>query len=192
MFAAMPLSPTLRARACAITIPLLLIVACSGKEPAPQAQAIPRPSAEQTQATPAAPVVPSAPDPCAMISAAELQAATSIAAESHSSMSGGARVCTWTDANGKSAIVQLYPTASGYEESRRAFESFYKATAETVAGLGDEACYIAGKTASMPTATFCVLKGSSSASVQVMSITEDLTALKPQALALAQKLAAKL
>ncbi|MCU0610436.1 MAG: DUF3558 family protein [Candidatus Eisenbacteria bacterium] len=165
------------------------LMSCGGERPATDAQPAPQSSADR----PAPAAVSAAPtNPCTLISPEEAQAATGIAAEGSSSTSGGAAVCSWIDATGKSAVVQIFPTASGYEVSRRAFESFYDATAEIVSGLGDEACYITGKTASVPTATFCVRKGSAAASVQVMTMGQDAAALKDQALALTRTLVAKL
>jgi len=80
----------------------------------------------------------------------------------------------------------------GYGESRQAFESFYGTSAEPLSSLGDEAFSISGVTSSIPTVTIGVRKGSSSASVQLMGVGEDVGALNNQGLALARILVEKL
>jgi hypothetical protein len=93
-------------------------------------------SAAPAAATPApATTAPAASrDVCAMISADELKSTTTIESAGQPSTSGGADVCTWYGSNGVNAIVQVFPYASSYEQSREAFEELYEKKAEDIGG----------------------------------------------------------
>jgi hypothetical protein len=107
-----------------------------------------------------------------MISADELKTATRIEGNGTKSTSGGAAVCTWFGGDGRAAIVQVYPSASSYEQSRGAFEGLYEKTAEDVSGVGDKAFYIDAETGRMPTGTLSSAKGNNAVSVQIMGGTD--------------------
>lgn len=185
--------PPPRARTLsALALPLLLLLpACASGDTAADATVDSTAAADVA----AAPSTPSAAlrDACTVLSAEEVSAAAGLGASTgQPSESGGAQVCTWMDANGKAAIVQLYATAARYEESRTAFESLYGGTAEALAGVADQAFYIGGRTGSIPTATVSVRKGRTAASVQVMAMSGDATGLRSQVMELTQQLVAKL
>jgi hypothetical protein len=132
-------------------------------------------------------------DPCALVSADEINAATGMTSTGgNPSMSGGAAVCTWVDVEARAAVIQVYGSTSRYEESRAAFESMYESPAESVADLGDRGFFIAGRTGPVPTGTTSFVKGSTAASVQVMSMSADAQTLRSQTIALARLLAGKL
>ena len=153
-------------------VALLLVSGCAGEQasPAPADQAVTT-TASTNEPPAAVPVAPAASrDVCAMISADELKTATGIEGNAAPSKSGGADVCTWTSARGKSAIVQVYPTSSAYENSRSAFEGLYNAKSEDLTGIGDKAFFIAGKTGPFDTATISATKGTGVVSVQVMGM----------------------
>lgn len=131
-------------------------------------------------------------DPCELISAADVKTATGIEAEGKPSRSGGASVCTWMGADGKSAIVQIFPTEAHYDKAKSAFEAQYKGTSDAVQGMGDKAFVITGNTGPLPTATYVAQKGSTPISVQVMALGGDTSTLKSQAETLAQTVIGKL
>ena len=173
-------------RVAALALPLLLPACTSGETAANTAAATDVAAAPST--SPA-----SALDPCALLSADEVSAAAGIGTSTGESYtSGGAPVCSWTDASGKGAIVQLHPTVASYEESRMALESLYRGSAEELSGVADKAFYIGGQTQSVAIATVSVLKGQRAASVQVMAIRGDAGALRSQVMALTQLLLPKL
>jgi hypothetical protein len=177
---------------------LPVLAACGGgdaaEDAAPDAPAAAADGAAAPQAaSPAAPAPGDAPDPCALMSPGEVQAAAGVeAAEGNATTSGGASVCTWTDASGRSAVVQVHPTADWYDRSKDAFELQYGGTAEDALGIGDDAYRITGTTGPLPTATVGVRRGTTSATVQVMAMDGAPPTLESQALELARLLAQKL
>src|SRR5687768_12567211 len=79
------------------------------------------------------PTTSAAPAPrnvCDMLTVDELKTAAGLdGATGQSSQSGGADVCTWFGSSGKAVIVQVFPSASSYDQSRSSFEGLYNATA---------------------------------------------------------------
>lgn len=147
----------------------------------------------ETMSTPSAASASTMRDPCALVSVEEISETTGLTSFGGSpSTSGGAAVCTWVDVEARAAVIQIYRTASAYEESRAAFESMYGGPAESVAGVGDRGFYIAGRTGPLPTGTISLAKGATVASVQVISMSGDADTLRGQTLALARLLAGKL
>lgn len=139
-----------------------------------------------TSAPPPRPAAPAQRDICGLVTMDELKTAAGLTeATGQSSKSGGADVCTWTGSNGKVVIVQVFPSASSYDDSRRSFESLYSATAEEVSGVGEKAFFIDGKTGSLATGTLVAQKGSTPVSVQVMGGTGDPATRKGEATAVA-------
>jgi hypothetical protein len=181
-----PTSPLPRRRAAALLLPLLL-AACGGDADETAAGDAAAPPLAEAAAPPAAPAA-GPQDPCTLIDPGNVSAATGLGpVTGQPSTSGGAAVCTWTDAEGKSAIAQVFPSADGYQQSRQAFESLYGATAEELEGIADQAYYIGGTTGPVPTATVGALKGQTAASFQVMAMNADTTDLRSAALELAQR-----
>lgn len=161
----------------------VLTFGCGGTDDAQNSDA-----ATESAAPAPAPAAPpaaaaSSRDVCAMISADELKTATRIEGAGTKSVSGGADVCTWYGGGG-AAIVQVYPSARSYEQSRSAFEDLYDKKAEDVSGVGDRAFYIDAETGSMPTGTLSAAKGNGAISVQIMGGT-DAAARKKDVIALA-------
>lgn len=148
-------------------------------------------SESAASSTAVAPATPAARNACAMVSAEELKTATGIDGEGSTSSSGGADVCTWFGSTGKAAIVQLYPYASSYDGSRKAFEDLYKVKAEELSSVGDKAFSIWAPTGSMPTTSLSAVKGSAAISVQIMG-NSDAAASKKEAVALANLVLGKL
>jgi hypothetical protein len=137
-------------------------------------------------ATPAAAPAAAPRDVCATLTVDELNKGAGLKdATGQSSKSGDADVCTWTDDTGKSVIVQVFSSASSYDQSRTAFESLYGGTAEDIAAIGEKAFFISGTTSGMPTGTLVVAKGSTPVSVQVMGGSGDATTRKGEATAIA-------
>jgi hypothetical protein len=188
-------SPSARAlRACLVTLTVWL-GACGGDaaprtDDASAADTLTgdRPAGPTATASPAA-----RPDPCTLLTAQEVQAATGVAASAgQASTSGGALVCTWTDAAGKSALVQVHAGPHRFEESRQVFEQVYDAASEPVPGLGEQAFYIGGMTASFPTGTVSALQRGTAISTQVMGMGLDPATLRSQTVELARATLAKL
>src|SRR5688500_6457075 len=103
---------------------------------------------------------PAARNVCHMLTVDELKTAAGLdGATGQSSKSGGADVCTWMGSSGKAVIVQVFQSASSYDQSRSSFEGLYGATAEDVTGIGEKAYFIDGKTGAMSTGTLVVGKG---------------------------------
>jgi hypothetical protein len=169
----------------------LLVIGCAGSDDADDANV--EATAEAPAATPpaAVPAPAAARDVCAMISADELKTATRIDGAGKQSTSGGADVCTWFGSEGNAAVVQVYPSAASYEQSRSAFEGLYDTKAENVSGVGEKAFYIDAATGSMPTGTMSAAKGTSAVSVQIMGGT-DAAARKRDATALTNLVLSKL
>lgn len=131
-------------------------------------------------------------DVCAMLSGDDVKSATGIEATGTPSTSGGADVCTWMAADGKAAVIQVYPTQERYDESRQAFESLYGTNAEDIAGIGERAFYVGGKTGVTETATVGAIKGSRPVTVQVLDVGGDPAALRRDATNLAHVLMSKM
>jgi hypothetical protein len=183
-------------RAAAFLLFLLLPACSRGDEGAEVNRAT---DATTTQPVPAAGAAASAgplariQDPCTLMSSEEVGAAAGMRSSTgQRSTSGGAQVCTWTDADGKSAVVQIYPSAERYDQSRTAFESLYGGAAEEVQGVAEQAFYIGGRTGGIPTATVSARKGPTALSVQVMEMNGEPETLRGQALELMQRMAQKL
>ena len=181
------------ARRSVVLIATALFLSAGCSEQANDSEsAVPAGTTATATSTPSpAPVAVASRDACAVISAEELKTATGIDAEGKSSKSGGADVCTWMGADGKSAIVQLYSHQSDYEDSREAFEGLYDTKSEPLAGVGDNAFYISGTTGPFNTATISAMKGSQAVSVQIMGM-GDMAELKENATALSRLLLEKL
>lgn len=175
------MSPRRAFACCLLLLALPLIAACAAEEtevaesPSPASAPAPAPTPAQT-----------ARDVCAMVSADAVEAATGIKVAGTKSTSGGAEVCTWITPSGKAAIVQVYPYASSYEQSREAFEGLYATDSKELQGLGDKAFAIAGKTGRIDTATVTTAKGTTPISVQVMEAGRDAATLESEATALAR------
>lgn len=189
----MPILPRQRygraLRLTALVLPLAL-TACGGDAGEADETATATPDYTTPAGDPAA--AANARDACTLVTADEVSATTGISAEGRASANGGAQVCTWTDTSGRSAVVQLHPTAARHDEARGAFASLYGSQGEDVHGLGDRAYYIAGATSSIPTATIGVLQGQHALSVQVMGMGQAPDALRTQAVELARAVAGKL
>lgn len=183
-------SHTARRRPILLAALLIPLAACGTDDPRTE----PGQPAADVPAAPASAEGAAAPrDACELMSPGEVSAAAGIGeATGQSSTSGGAQVCTWTDANGRSAILQVYPTAARYEESRQAFQSLYGGQAEDVSGIGDRAFYIGGRTGPVPTASVSAVEGGTAISAQVMGMNEDAESLRSGALELAQRALQKL
>lgn len=169
----------LLAAACLVTS---LSLACSSGGDAPQGEAA-------SATTTAAPTTATAQagDPCLLLSADAVGAIAGLTgAKGVASKSGGADVCTWSDASGTSAVVQIFPASRTYDEIRDVFQSFYESDVEAIADLGDQAFHVGGRTASMPTATVGARKGSTLVSTQLMALGGDDATLRGQALDLAR------
>lgn len=178
---------------------LPVLAACGGGAAEEAGSDATVPAADAGAAPPAAsPTAPAAAadgaaDPCALLTLDEVRDAAGVEApEGSSTTSGEARVCTWIDLGGHSAVVQVHPTADWYDRSRDAFELQYGGTAEDALGIGDDAYRITGTTGPLPTATVGVRRGTTSATVQVMAMDRDAGTLESQALELARRLAQKL
>jgi hypothetical protein len=173
---------------------LILVVAlalgCAKKEEAQDAAATGDAATPAAAPAPAAPAPAASRDVCALISADELKSATRIEGAGTKSTSGGADVCTWYGGGG-AAIVQVYPSAGSYEQSRSAFEDLYDKKAEDVSGVGERAFYIDAATGSMPTGTLSAVKGNGAISVQIMGGT-DAAARRKDVIALANVVLSKL
>lgn len=130
---------------------------------------------------------------CDMLTVDELKTAAGLdGATGQSSQSGGADVCTWMGTTGKAVIVQVFPSASSYDQARSSFESLYDTTAADVTGIGEKAYFIDSATGSMPTGTLVVGKGSTPISVQVMGGSGDANTRKGEATAVAHVVLGKL
>jgi hypothetical protein len=173
-------------------VAVVLAVGCA-REQATDAGNADATSTAASTTTPAAPPPAAAAkrDVCTMLSAEEVKTATGIEGKATPSTSGGADVCTWMSNAGKSAIVQLYPYASSYENSREAFEGLYKTKSEELSGLGDKAFFVGGKTGPFESATISAMKGSNAISVQVLGM-GDAATLKNEATALTQVVLGKM
>lgn len=126
-------------------------------------------------------------DACALLEADELAAVVGEVQAGTPSSSGGAAVCTWSSATGRTVVLQAFPGPDAYDRSRETFESFYESTATAVTGLGDAAFFIGGRTSSMPTATVVARAPSGGVvSVQVMSMSGEPEALRAPAVELAR------
>lgn len=177
---------------------LMLLAACSPDDKSANTDAgsaAPNAQAQRSEKPQPQPVADSASQtrkPCDLMSPQEISAAAGLADNTgEASVSGGAQVCTWTDANGKAAVVQVHASAARYEQSRAAFESFYGGQAETV-DIGDKAFFISGKTGPLPTATVSAQTGSATISVQVMEMNGDAAALRGAAEELARQMLRRL
>ena len=139
------------------------------------------------------PAAPTSRDVCAMLSADELKTAANLnAAEGKKSTSGGADVCSWFSSDGKALVVQVFPYASSYNNSREAFEGLYNTKAQDLSGIGDKAYFMNGKTGPMATTTLVAQKGSTPISVQVMGGSGNDNGRKQEATDVANLLLGKL
>lgn len=178
-----------KVRMIAFALPLML-VACAEAET--ETDTVSDSAAAAAAPAPAAaPAAPASRDVCAMISAEELKATTTIEGSGTPSTSGGADVCTWYGSNGVNAIVQLFPSVSSYDDSREAFEDLYEKKAEDIGGLGDAAFFLAGKTGPMETATVSVRQGARAISTQILG-TNSPADQRKQAIDLAKLVLGKL
>lgn len=189
-----PLATTMAIAAASV----LMLVACSPDDKSTNTDAGSAASTAQAQRSekpqpqPVANSASQTRKPCDLMSPQEISAATGLADNTgEASVSGGAQVCTWTDSNGKAAVVQLHASAARYEQSRAAFESFYGGQAENV-DIGDKAFFISGKTGPLPTATVSAQMGSATISVQVMEMNGDAAALRGAAEELARQMLRRL
>lgn len=121
--------------------------------------------AAQAAAASAAPVPPR--NVCGLITAQELQAAASLQGQGQPSRSGSADVCTWM-AGDAAAIVQVHGSAVEFDTARTAFQELYGVQAQDVAGIGDRAFYIEGRTSSIPTGTLTLQRGPTPMTVQIL------------------------
>jgi hypothetical protein len=170
----------------------VLLTACKGETTTTTTT-----NAQTTQTTAAAPATPAATpasrDVCAMLSAEELKSAANLtAAEGKASKSGGADVCSWFGDGGKALVVQVFPYASSYDDSREAFEGLYNTKASDLSGVGDKAFFMNGKTGPMATTTLVAAKGTTPISVQVMGGSGDDASRKTEASRVATLLLSKL
>ena len=130
---------------------------------------------------------------CEMMTIDEIKTAAGIdEAVGQSSKSGGADVCTWSGTGGKMLIVQVFPYASSYDDSRKAFEGLYGGTASEVTGVGEKAFFLPGKTGPIATGTLVAQKGSTPISVQVMGGSGDDKTRQGEATAIAHVILGKL
>ena len=140
-------------------------------------------STEATQSP--APAAPAQSDVCSTLTMDELNTAAGLKeAVGQSSKSGGAEVCTWT-AGGKTVVVQVFPSASSYDQTRTALESQSKTTAEEVTAVGDKAFFVSGKTGPTPMGTLVAAKGPKVITVQLTGGSEDPATRKGEATAIA-------
>ena len=171
---------TLRAPAVLL---VMLLAACGGSESSTGA-GTPAPATTSS----AAPR-----DVCGMLTMDELKTAAGLQeATGQSSKSGGADVCTWMGGGGKAVILQVFSSASDYDAGRSSFEGLYNTKAEEVAGIGEKAYYLFGKTGPMNTGTLVVGKGGTPISVQVMGASGDAATMKGEATAIAHVVLGKL
>lgn len=185
----MPLSPTLRRRLVAAAV-LPLLAACGGGEEAADETAVPAddPGAAVVTEAPATAAAAGPQDPCVLIQPGDVSAAAGLGESTgQPSTSGGAKVCTWTDADGMTAVVQMFPGPERHPQARQAFEALYGRPADDLEGMDFEGYFIPGRTGSIPTATVGARKGQTAASFQVMSMTADTADLRSGAMELAQR-----
>jgi hypothetical protein len=152
----------------------LLTAACAGDEAGAGG------SAGSSAAAAAVPAPPR--NVCTMITAQELQAATSLSGQGQSSRSGSADVCTWL-AGEAAAIVQVHGSAVEYDTARAAFQELYGGTALDVAGIGDRAFYIEGKTSNIATSTLTSQRGATPVTVQILGGADSTRRRRVEALA---------
>ena len=181
-------SKVLSARRAAAFLAALVLAGCAGDDTADTAAT----DVDARAEAPAAAAAPAGPtrDACTLVTREEVSAATGVDAEGESSSSGSATVCTWQDAQGRSAILQVYGNPNEYERSRATFEDFYDAAADDVSGVGERAFYIAGKQAVFSVGTLSAAEGGTAITVQVMSPTSE--DLREPASALARTVLEKL
>jgi len=87
---------------------------------------------------------------CAMLTQAELEQTTGLLAPPKAS--AGRSTCSWGTHEKKIVIVEVFQSSTQFDDSRRSFETLYKAKAQDVAGVGKRAFYLEG-VASLPAAT---------------------------------------
>jgi hypothetical protein len=164
-----------RVHALPLISSLLVLAGCGTGEQA-------APAIEQAAGTVSEQVVPARlRDACAVVSLDEIREATGIEATSGmASTSGAAKVCTWTGADGTTAVVQLFQAPGSFEGARAAFEGLYETQVESV-DLGDGAFFIEGVTGQIPTATVAVQKGTETVTVQVMGMGQEAPLLREAA-----------
>lgn len=137
-------------------------------------------SAAAAAGAPGAAVTPR--DVCAMITAPELQAAAALQAQGQPSRSGSADVCTWL-AGDVAAIVQVHGSAVEFDTARTAFQELYGSTAQDVAGIGDRAFYIEGRTSNIPTGTLTAQRAATPVTVQILGGPDSTRRSRVEALA---------
>ena len=181
----MPLSPTLRRRLVAAAV-LPVLAACGGDEQAADETAVVADDPDAVAVSEAPTGGPQ--DPCVLIQPGDVSAAAGLGESTgQPSTSGGAKVCTWTDAEGMTAVVQMFPGPERHPQARQAFEALYGRPADDLEGMDFEGYFIPGRTGSIPTATVGARKGGTAASFQVMSMTADTADLRSGAMELAQR-----
>ena len=150
------------ARTTLVLITLLALAACA---PEPETDIAAPAGATATQAEP---------NVCAMMTMEQLQTAAGLAqAPGMSSQSGGADACTWTGEDGKSVIVQIFPSATSYDQMRQQLGG----TPEDVTAVGDKAFFVND--------TLVAQKGSTPVSVQIAGGTGTPETRKGEAIAVA-------
>ena len=166
----------------ALILMSVLIAAC-GRETATETAATPPPATTVAKER----------NVCEMMTIDEIKTAAGIEeAVGQSSKSGGADVCTWSGSGGKMLVVQVFPYASSYDDSRKAFEGLYGGTAADVTGVGEKAFFLPGKTGPIATGTLVAQKGSTPISVQVMGGSGDDKTRQGEATAIAHVILGKL
>lgn len=168
---------------------LVFAAACTGDKKAPDDApegAISRDADDLRLKTPQPAAPPSA---CEAVSVDVLKETTGLDGSGKPAEIGGADACTWTDDSGKKVVLQLYPSASRYEQARTAFEELQGQSSQDLENVGDQAFFVGGKTNDAQAAAVTVRKGQNALSVQVMSPDGKPEGLKEEAITLAKKVA---
>lgn len=128
---------------------------------------------------------------CVLLTQAELEKTTGLLSPPKRGHSRTNATCTWGTFEKKMVVVEVFPNASHFDESRRSFETLYKGHAEDVPGIGKRAFYLEG-VASIAAATLVAEKPTGGAVlVQVSGKDFSLTKAKDEVTAIAKIVVAK-
>ena len=150
---------------CCVAL-LLVLTGCAesaDEESEASAATATTPAAAPQAATPA-----NSRNACEVLTPEELKEAAGIEGSGTPSVSGGADVCSWFSPSGN-LVLQLFPSASSYDNARSAFEDLFETKASPLPGVGDKAYYLTGKLSNMDTGTLVAAKGNKSISVQMLA-----------------------
>ncbi len=128
---------------------------------------------------------------CLLLTQAEVEETTGLLAPPKRGGTATNASCSWGTFEKKILVLQVFPSSSHFDESRRSFETLYKSKAIDVVDLGKRAFYLEG-VASIPAATLVVERPQGGAVlVQISGKDFSLPKAKDETAAIAKAVLAK-